>query len=495
MSYHGFGGQNTSGGGGAATQLDADGTILDVNAISNGEFLKRVGATVVSSPAAGGGDVVGPAGVLADNALVRWDLTTGKLVQDSNAILSDAGALTLAGVLVTPLGSVGAPSHTFAADLNTGVYSPAGDTVAVTAGGVEQVRWAAAQTLPPLGSAAAPSYSYIGDVNTGAFSSAPDTYDIATGGTSRFTLSTTGLTLTLPLVVPLGAVGAPSCTFVGDLDTGAYSSAANTYDVATGGTNRLSIASTGATFGPVILGPAGAIGAPTFAYAADPNSGHYSSGADQVSLSLNGAEAYRWTTTQQMNVGLGTASAPALSFTTDPNSGVFASAADTIDISTGGTSRVSVSTTILSSTLVAQGPAGVAGTPTWSFTTDPDCGMYNGATNQINFSTNAVSRLAITTSLISSTVQFLGPIGSVSNCTYQFTADGNTGVFSPGADIGALAAGGTERFRWDGTGLSFFAGTTAAKQTVTGSRATGAATGSLLTALALYGLITDSSSA
>lgn len=40
-----------SAGGGAATQLDANGTILDVDVINNGEVLKRVGTTIVSAPA------------------------------------------------------------------------------------------------------------------------------------------------------------------------------------------------------------------------------------------------------------------------------------------------------------------------------------------------------------------------------------------------------------------------------------------------------------
>ena len=47
----------------------------------------------------GSGDVVGPAGATND-ALVRWDTATGKLVQDSNALLNDAGDLTLVGNLL-----------------------------------------------------------------------------------------------------------------------------------------------------------------------------------------------------------------------------------------------------------------------------------------------------------------------------------------------------------------------------------------------------------
>lgn len=58
----------------------------------------------------------------------------------------------------------------------------------------------------------------------------------------------------------------------------------------------------------------------------------------------------------------------------------------------------------------------------------------------------------------------------------------------------SLRVGGTERFGADTTGLSFFATTPAAQQTVTGSRAANAALTSLLTALATYGLIVDSTS-
>jgi hypothetical protein len=49
--------------------------------------------TLLASTAGAAGDVVGPASA-TDNALVRFDATTGKLVQNSVGILSDAGVLT-----------------------------------------------------------------------------------------------------------------------------------------------------------------------------------------------------------------------------------------------------------------------------------------------------------------------------------------------------------------------------------------------------------------
>lgn len=61
-----------------------------------GKFLKADGTFAV--PATGGaggiGDVVGPASA-TDNAISRYDSTTGKLIQDSVVIVSDAGAITV----------------------------------------------------------------------------------------------------------------------------------------------------------------------------------------------------------------------------------------------------------------------------------------------------------------------------------------------------------------------------------------------------------------
>jgi hypothetical protein len=49
--------------------------------------------TLLASTAGASGDVVGPASA-TDNALVRFDATTGKLIQNSVGILSDTGALS-----------------------------------------------------------------------------------------------------------------------------------------------------------------------------------------------------------------------------------------------------------------------------------------------------------------------------------------------------------------------------------------------------------------
>ena len=66
---------------------------LPPNDGNSGEFLSTNGAGILSWASAGSGDVVGPASS-TDNAIARWDGTTGKLLQNSSATLDDSGNFT-----------------------------------------------------------------------------------------------------------------------------------------------------------------------------------------------------------------------------------------------------------------------------------------------------------------------------------------------------------------------------------------------------------------
>jgi hypothetical protein len=62
---------------------------------SNGQVLSTNGTGTLSwaTAASGGGDVTGPASS-TDNAIARFDLTTGKLIQNSSVIVDDSGSIT-----------------------------------------------------------------------------------------------------------------------------------------------------------------------------------------------------------------------------------------------------------------------------------------------------------------------------------------------------------------------------------------------------------------
>jgi hypothetical protein len=76
--------QGASGGGGGAGLPDQTGNA--------GKFLTTDGSTASWGTPAGSGDVVGPASA-TDNAVARFDTTTGKLIQNSAVTISDTGAV------------------------------------------------------------------------------------------------------------------------------------------------------------------------------------------------------------------------------------------------------------------------------------------------------------------------------------------------------------------------------------------------------------------
>ncbi len=90
---------NASGSGGSLTVQDEGSTlstaVTSLNFTGAGVTATGTASVTVNIPGgSGGGDVVGPASS-TDNALTRFDLATGKLIQNSTVTLDDAGAFTL----------------------------------------------------------------------------------------------------------------------------------------------------------------------------------------------------------------------------------------------------------------------------------------------------------------------------------------------------------------------------------------------------------------
>lgn len=76
--------------------------------------------------AAGVGDVAGP-GSATDNAIARFDNTTGKLIQDSNLTLPDDAATTEVGYMNLPQNSQSADYTAVIADRGKHLYHPTSD--------------------------------------------------------------------------------------------------------------------------------------------------------------------------------------------------------------------------------------------------------------------------------------------------------------------------------------------------------------------------------
>jgi hypothetical protein len=87
----------------------------------------------------------------------------------------------------------------------------------------------------------------------------------------------------------------------------------------------------------------GSAGTPSLKFAGDANTGIFSPGADQLSVTTGGTERLRIDGAGQIEaVSLGSAAAPTFSFTGDSNTGIYSPGADQLAISTAGTGRLFV---------------------------------------------------------------------------------------------------------------------------------------------------------
>lgn len=192
-----------------------------------------------------------------------------------------------------------------------------------------------------LGSVGAPSVAFTGDVNTGLYSPGADQLALVTAGTARLTVNAAGLVAILgactvaglltasggvagSLTAPLGAVGTPSVAFAGDANTGLYSPGADQLALVTGGVTRLAVSAAGLVAIPgactvsgaltasggvtgnvtgSLTAPLGALATPSVAFTGDADTGLYSPGADQLALVTAGAA--RLTVSAAGNIGIG----------------------------------------------------------------------------------------------------------------------------------------------------------------------------------------------
>lgn len=113
-------------------------------------------------------------------------------------------------------------------------------------------------------------------------------------------------------------------------------------------------------------------------------------------------------------------------------------------------------TTNLSVTGVILASLGAIGAPSYSFTGDTNTGMWSAGADILTWSVGGVAGMQLQASQLTLGTSFVfgANLGAVGTPSYAFNGDLNTGIYSPGADIGAATSGGVEAFRWHSNGLS-----------------------------------------
>jgi hypothetical protein len=163
--------------------------------------------------------------------------------------------------------------------------------------------------------AAIPSFTWTADLNTGMWHAGSDQIGFTTGGTNRLTISTTGLISTLNITAP-----AFTGALTGNASTATALQTARTINgVSFNGTANITIADT--TKIPLSGGTAtGTISAPTFNATSTTNGGFQGIDADTAAL-------------------------PSFTWTSDLNTGIWHPAADQVGITCGGTNAATITTT------------------------------------------------------------------------------------------------------------------------------------------------------
>jgi hypothetical protein len=148
------------------------------------------------------GDVTGPASA-TDNAVVRFDGTSGKLVQNSAVTIADTtGDIETSGKISVGDGSASLPSITNTGDTNTGIFFPNADEIGFAVNGNEELRITSAGYTQPV--------AYGDTVVAAGNTSTALTLNLQAGNV--FTATLTG-NATITLSNPI-ATGASSLTLI-----------------------------------------------------------------------------------------------------------------------------------------------------------------------------------------------------------------------------------------------------------------------------------------
>jgi hypothetical protein len=121
------------------------------------------------------------------------------LSETSSLIASFAGVRDGIGAGLFPDGTVTAPSFRFSSSQTTGIFRPGANRLAVSTNGVQRFEVDASgnalftQTLQtPLGAVGTPSYTFTGDLNTGMWSPSADAIAFSTAGSERVRIDSSG---------------------------------------------------------------------------------------------------------------------------------------------------------------------------------------------------------------------------------------------------------------------------------------------------------------
>ncbi len=261
--------------------------------------------------------------------------------------------------------------------------------------------------------------NFAGDEDTGIFrSGSANQFRLYAGGQQRMIVSPEAIqsptvgSWFLSTSVPSKTT--PSFSFSSDVDTGIYRLGADLMSFTTAGEDRLVIDSTGNigigtttparklhVDGPARLNPGALPGAPAAGDIAidsgDSNKLKFFDGSSWVDTGAAGGAGYTDGDTILANVGA--SSTPGFSFDGDTNTGIFSPYGDAMAFSLGGNERMTIDSGSLygwqSGSFFINLWGGGVTNPSYSFRDDDDTGVFRPAANSIGFTNGGTETLRI----------------------------------------------------------------------------------------------------
>lgn len=270
-------------------------------------------------------------------------------------------------------GNVNAPSITFGADTDTGIYRSTTNELSIATNSTQRFRFTASGSMEAVGgadikigdgTAANPAFTFASDPDSGWYRSGSNQISYSSGGLQVLNISSgfVDLTAHLGLTTASGTAAGPIISHRNNQDSGLYwpTTASIAFSVDT---------------------------VPTITLRAD----------NSVDMGIYLNRGYLKFGTGAGNGGDGTAANPIFTWESDIDTGIYRQAANTLSISTGGVekARFDGNLTLLSGSLiintsgeVIRAQDGTAASPSYQFVNDTDTGFYRPAGNSVAVATS-----------------------------------------------------------------------------------------------------------
>lgn len=194
----------------------------------------------------------------------------------------------------------------------------------------------------------------------------------------------------------------------------------------------------------------GAAALPAFSFTGSPTIGMFRISSTSGGLAQGGNTYVEWgnSLTKIQNFPLsvinGLVGSPSFTFTSDTSTGIYRGGAGITAFSSSGVNVFNVESARVSSNVPFRGvTSDTAAAPTYSWNTDTNTGIYHGGTGVISLTSSGSDILITSSTNVRPLVPIYSTDGSVSNPSYSFNSDSDTGIYRTGSGIMAFASNGT----------------------------------------------------